>query len=185
MRWILFTAVASFLFVAQTPDASVKAVLASPGFKAASAHLDTAHERLIQEIVQLTEIPAPPYHEAARGKAYLEMLRQAGLVRLYAKAAQIQARARQAGWEQALWEGLFRALGYKHNVWPMHRIAELRSRWCIPGAEPLAVQARLLGISGLLPTELTRSELGSDHYVRRVWDQWWRERGAFGRVAGQ
>jgi hypothetical protein len=37
-------------------------------------------------------------------------------VRLRSKAAQFQARARQAGWEQSLWEGLFRGLGYKRNV---------------------------------------------------------------------
>jgi hypothetical protein len=100
-------------------------------------------------------------------------------VRLQSKAAQFQARARQVGWEQSLWEGLFRALGYKHNVWPMQRLAELRPRWTSRRADPLALQARLFGISGLLPVELTRSQSGADHYVRRVWDQWWRERDEF------
>ena len=106
------------------------------------------------------------------------MLREAAQVRLQSKAAQFQARARQAGWEQALWEGLFRALGYKHNIWPMQRLAELRSRWQRNGSETLALQARLLGISGLLPTELGRSEPATDVYVRKVWDRWWRERDA-------
>jgi hypothetical protein len=107
------------------------------------------------------------------------LLQQAAHVRLQSKAAQFQARARQAGWEQALWEGLFRALGYKHNVWPMQRLAELRSRWAAPKTAALAVQARLFGISGLLPVELTRSQAASDGYLRRVWDQWWRERDEF------
>lgn len=109
----------------------------------------------------------------------LELLHQAAHVRLQSKAAQFQARARRAGWEQALWEGLFRALGYKNNVWPMQRLAELRPRWLTPRPQPLALQARLFGISGLLPTELTRSPTGADQYVRRVWDQWWRERDEF------
>ena len=108
-----------------------------------------------------------------------KLLNEAAQVRLQSKAAQFQARARQAGWEQSLWEGLFRALGYKHNIWPMHRIAELRPRWSAQGSEPLAIQARLLGISGLLPTELSGSKCGADQYVRRVWDQWWRERDEF------
>jgi len=108
-----------------------------------------------------------------------ELFRNAALVRLQSKAAQFQARAREAGWEQSLWEGLFRALGYKHNVWPMQRLAELRPRWAAGGGEPLAAEARLFGISGLLPVELTRSQTGADHYVRRVWDQWWRERDEF------
>jgi hypothetical protein len=107
------------------------------------------------------------------------LLRQAAQVRLQSKAAAIQARARQAGWEQALWEGLFKALGYKHNIWPMQRLAELRLRWAVQGAEAIGIQSRLLGISGLLPAELTRSQNGADRYLRKVWDQWWRERDEF------
>ncbi len=109
----------------------------------------------------------------------LELLHQAAHVRLQSKASQLQARARCVGWEQALWEGLLRALGYKHNVWPMQRLAELRPRWQTPQTQPLALQARLFGISGLLPVDLTRTQAGTDDYVRRIWDQWWRERDEF------
>ena len=108
------------------------------------------------------------------------ILDAAARVRFQAKAEQFRARARHAGWEQALWEGLFRALGYKHNVWPMQSLAELRPRW-LRGADPaFALQARLLGISGLLPVELTRAQKSTDSYLRRVWDCWWRERDEFG-----
>jgi hypothetical protein len=41
------------------------------------------------------------------------------------------------------------------------------------------LQARLFGISGMLPAELPRTHAESDAYVRRVWDLWWRERDAF------
>jgi hypothetical protein len=110
-----------------------------------------------------------------------ELLQQAALVRLYGKAAQFHARARQAGWEQALWEGLFRALGYKHNVWPMQRLAELRLRLVPPDSRmPVwAVQARLLGTAGLLPTELPTASPATARYLRRLWDWWWRERDSF------
>jgi hypothetical protein len=110
-----------------------------------------------------------------------ELLHQAAFLRLQSKAAQLQARARQAGWEQALWEGLFRALGYKQNLWPMQRLGELRTRFCLGGTKPplLPLQARLLGASGLLPEELPRAQAGADSYVRRLWDSWWREREAF------
>jgi len=121
------------------------------------------------------------------------ILDAAARVRFQAKAEQFRARARHAGWEQALWEGLFRALGYKHNVWPMQNLAELRPCW-LRGAEPaFALQARLLGLSGLLPAELTRlrpagrdsgaakarAQTGNDDYVRKLWDCWWRERDEF------
>lgn len=103
------------------------------------------------------------------------LLHEAAAVRLQGKASQFQARARVVGWEQALWEGLFRALGYKHNAWPMHWLAERRARW--GEGRPLLVelQSRLLGLSGLLPAEVGRGGSAADRYVRRVWDQWWRE----------
>ena len=123
-----------------------------------------------------------PLHDLSEASRS-ELLRQAARVRFEAKAAQFQARARHAGWEQALWEGLFRALGYKHNVWPMQCLAEARDRWVRAGDTATALQARLLGLGGLLPTELTRAQSGGDSYLRRAWDGWWRERGEFGDCA--
>lgn len=62
-----------------TPDDAVKRVADDPKFKAAMAVLDKDHDRLIAEIVELTEIPAPSFKEDQRGAKYLEMLRAAGL----------------------------------------------------------------------------------------------------------
>ena len=62
-----------------TPDEAVKRVADDPKFRAAMAAIDQDHDRLVAEIIQLTEIPAPPFKEDARGAAYLEMLRAAGL----------------------------------------------------------------------------------------------------------
>lgn len=107
------------------------------------------------------------------------LLNQAAHVRLQMKAAHLRARAQHFGWEQSLWEGLFRALGYKHNVWPMQHLAETRSLWQQGDGSALTIQSRLLGFSGLLPAELTRNRSDADDYVRRVWDIWWRERDKF------
>ncbi len=116
----------------------------------------------------------------------MELLRQAAQIRLQSKAAQLAARAREAGWERALWEGLFAALGYKQNVWPMRRVAEL-----LPQLAPLdspektsllELQARLLGVGGLLPDELTRKQSATDSHLRWLWDAWWRERDEFAEV---
>ncbi|MBX3743855.1 MAG: DUF2851 family protein [Verrucomicrobiae bacterium] len=117
----------------------------------------------------LAELPAP---------ALADLLRQAGLVRLQIKALLFRARARAAGWQQALWEGLFRALGYKHNAWPMQRLAEILPLTLDHPVDPNltreAWEARLLGLSGLLPAE---PKAGT--YSRRLWDLWWRDRGPF------
>jgi acetylornithine deacetylase/succinyl-diaminopimelate desuccinylase-like protein len=43
------------------------------------AVIDRDHDRLVSEIIRLTEIPAPPFLEDKRGAAYLEMLRASGL----------------------------------------------------------------------------------------------------------
>jgi hypothetical protein len=137
--------------------------------------------------------PAKSFPESLRGKCCSPLgrlnaeqtellLREAAQVRLQTKVAQLQARARHAGWEQALWEGLFRALGYKHNVWPMHALAENRARWGRRPANALILQARSLGLSGLLPTEPGRTKSAADKYLRRVWDCWWRERDEFGEL---
>jgi hypothetical protein len=108
-----------------------------------------------------------------------KLLQEAAHVRFQFKAEQFRARARHAGWEQTLWENLFRALGYKHNAWPMQQLAELKPLWSRGAESAFEFQARLLGVSGLLPEELTRAQKSTDTYLRRVWDGWWRERDVF------
>ena len=109
-----------------------------------------------------------------------ELLRQAAMIRFERKAREIEARARQVGWEQSLWEALFRALGYKQNTWPLQRIAELLPRFQGFSGSVVAWQARLLGAAGLLPSDISRA--GSDQYLRGLWDHWWREREDFSDV---
>ncbi|MDZ4372647.1 MAG: M20/M25/M40 family metallo-hydrolase [Phenylobacterium sp.] len=62
-----------------TADRTVAAVRASAGFKAAVAHLDRNHDRIVAETITLTEIPAPPFKEETRARAYMAMLKDAGL----------------------------------------------------------------------------------------------------------
>ena len=161
------------------PTMTLKPVLDAPLDELAMWLGSEASSRLPQQLAGQCAAPLKDLSDDVRS----EVLQQASLVRLRRKAAQFEARARQAGWDQALWEGLFRALGYKHNVWPMQRLAELRGLLQPqPSSEPLlAWQARLLGVGGLLPDELMRTE--SDKYLLRVWDAWWRERETFAEVA--
>ncbi len=62
-----------------TYDATIAKVRASEGFQKALAILDRDHDRLVEEIITLTEIPAPPFKEDARATHYLGMLRASGL----------------------------------------------------------------------------------------------------------
>ncbi|CAN7332219.1 M20/M25/M40 family metallo-hydrolase [Phenylobacterium sp. LjRoot164] len=61
------------------PKDDAARIVASPAFKAAAAVLDREHDRTVQDIITLTEIPAPPFKEEARGKAYKAMLEAHGL----------------------------------------------------------------------------------------------------------
>ena len=111
-------------------------------------------------------------------EAVADLLGQAASVRLESKAAALAAVAGRSTWEQALWEGLFTALGYKQNSWPMRRLAELLPelrRGLGQAPEPVALLARLLGVGGLLPGQLDRDKL-TKRYLRTLWDRWWRDR---------
>ena len=109
-----------------------------------------------------------------------EVLKQAGQARLRGKAEHLQARARQAGWEAALWEGLFTALGYKRNTWPMRQVAHALPLILADSANLSVelIQARLFGISGLLPSDFRNSK-PAEQYLRKVWELWWREAAHF------
>ncbi len=48
-------------------------------YQGALRRLDEGYDRFVEELVQLTEIPAPPFGEAARASTYMAMLRDAGL----------------------------------------------------------------------------------------------------------
>ena len=65
--------------LAQPPAALVDRVQSSAPFKAAQAFLDTDYERIVREVVQITEIEATPFKEQKRARAYLDMLAQHGL----------------------------------------------------------------------------------------------------------
>jgi acetylornithine deacetylase/succinyl-diaminopimelate desuccinylase-like protein len=63
----------------EQPSELVQRIRGSAQFAEASAFIDGDYDRFVAELVTLTEIPAPPFKEQARAKAYLEMLRQQGL----------------------------------------------------------------------------------------------------------
>ena len=63
--------------LAQTPE--LRRLLDSAQFKTATTFIQSDQARFVAELIELTEIPAPPFKEARRAKAYLEKLRASGL----------------------------------------------------------------------------------------------------------
>ena len=64
---------------AAAASSEVSQIIANQRFKAATAELDAERDRINDETIRLTQIPAPPFKEGERAKAYAEMMRQNGL----------------------------------------------------------------------------------------------------------
>jgi tripeptide aminopeptidase len=64
---------------AQSPQAAVDRVATDPRLKAAEQFIRSDHDRVIREIISLTEIPAPPYMESERARSFMLMLKEHGL----------------------------------------------------------------------------------------------------------
>ena len=60
-------------------DQRAQRIVASPAFQAAVAHFAAEHERFVRELIQITEVPAPPFGEQARGELLQRLLRESGL----------------------------------------------------------------------------------------------------------
>jgi acetylornithine deacetylase/succinyl-diaminopimelate desuccinylase-like protein len=60
-------------------DAALKRAIVDPAFAVAMAAIDRDHDKLIADIIAITEIPAPTFHEAKRGDAMLERFKAVGL----------------------------------------------------------------------------------------------------------
>jgi tripeptide aminopeptidase len=77
-KFVLLFLLASPLH-AQTPQVIVDRVFSDPRMKTAEQFLRTDHDRIVREIISLTEIPAPSFKETERARAFMQMLKEHGL----------------------------------------------------------------------------------------------------------
>src|SRR3546814_18726733 len=56
-----------------------KRIVGSKKYNIARTKPESDYDRTIAELVQLTEIPAPPFGEEARGNAYIALVQEVGL----------------------------------------------------------------------------------------------------------
>jgi hypothetical protein len=88
---------------AETGSGSADTILKNSKFNDAAAFLELDHQRFVQELIALTEIPSPSFKEEQRGEAYLLMLRDAGLtdVEKDAEGNVMGVRVHQGLWPEA------------------------------------------------------------------------------------
>ncbi|HEY1109035.1 MAG TPA: hypothetical protein VGE76_10395, partial [Opitutaceae bacterium] len=60
-------------------DALVQQIVNSANYKNAVSVFDRDFEKFVNELITLTEIPAPPFREQLRAEAYAKLLREYGL----------------------------------------------------------------------------------------------------------
>ena len=108
------------------------------------------------------------------------LLEAAGEERLRRKAERLAAAMQEKGSEQALYEEVLCAMGFKHNKRPFRRLAErvpvgaLREA---AGKDLLSAYAVLGGVAGLLPSwPPSRWDQTTRSFLRDLWDRWWKKR---------
>jgi acetylornithine deacetylase/succinyl-diaminopimelate desuccinylase-like protein len=65
--------------MAQDAQQTVNRILNHAGVKAAQQFIESDHERIVREIIAINEVPAPPFKEAARARAFAQMLKDSGM----------------------------------------------------------------------------------------------------------
>ncbi len=108
------------------------------------------------------------------------VLDAAGQERLRRKTDRFARLMEVRGVDQALWEELMAALGYRNNKTPFRRLAEALPHDALreeAGGDPVVAYAILLGVSGLLPADLKSTwDDETRRFVRSLWDAWWKRK---------
>ena len=136
-------------------------------------HLQPIIDSPIEELSEWLSAAGTPDAVVGNCCAALRTMEGSTIERLLEEASLARLEAKAKGFAAGLWPRLFAALGYKNNPWPMFRIGELANE--LRAVNPIVTEARILGVSGLLPRELPESCRSTRDYVRNVWNEWWRQ----------
>ncbi len=154
-----------------------------------------SHRNVLQVRVDLAALPDSfaanvPLARPGRCQAPLRGLAEdrvhgvlagASKFRLQRKAARLRAIVDAHGRDEALFQALAAALGYKQNKLPFTLIAQ-RMPVSALRAHPDDIQALLFGVAGFLAADLSVYENDTRGYVRGLWDCWWPHRDQMERL---
>lgn len=98
---------------AQSHDARFKDLLQSAGIGKANGFIEADYDRFVRELITLTEIPAPPFKEAVRAKAFSGMLREAGL-----SEVEVDEEGNVLGVRKGRGQGLLTVVAHLDTVFP-------------------------------------------------------------------
>jgi Protein of unknown function (DUF2851) len=110
------------------------------------------------------------------------VLEAAAQFRLQKKAARIRAKIENQGRNEAVFQEIATALGYKENRLPFTLIAQRASLNSLR-EDPDDTEATLFGLAGFLKSpNLDVYKTSAKNYVRQLWDRWWPHRDAMQRL---
>jgi hypothetical protein len=111
-----------------------------------------------------------------------EVLLGAAEYRLRRKAAALARLSEAHGPDEALYQAVAEALGYKSNKLPFTLLAQ-RLPLRLLTAAPEEAESLLFGLSGFLPDRhLADFDDPTREYVRTLWSRWWQRRAEFARL---
>jgi hypothetical protein len=124
-------------------------------------------------------------HAPLRGLAeekISSILEAAARFRLQRKAFRLQRLAELHGMDEALFQELAAALGYKQNKLPFTLLAQRLPLQQLRAA-PDEIEPVLFGVAGFLGTpDLAVFQSGTRSYLRTLWDRWWPRRAELERL---
>ena len=110
------------------------------------------------------------------------VLEAAAKFRLQKKAARIRAKIENHGRDEAVFQEIAAAFGYKENKLPFILVAQRISLKFLR-ENPDDAEAILFGLAGFLETpDLAVFKNSSRNYVRKLWDRWWPHRDEMRRL---
>ena len=105
------------------------------------------------------------------------LLTAAAQFRMQQKAERLAATAELHGRDEAIFQGVAEALGYRPNKLPMRVLAQRFPLRDLLALSPAECEARWFGVAGFLtgqPFEAADSDTRA--YLRELWDHWWKVR---------
>lgn len=109
------------------------------------------------------------------------LITAAAQYRLQKKSRRLAAIARIRGADEAIYQAIAEALGYRYNKLPMGVLAQRLPLKSLARLKPIDRESRLFGSAGYI--NLERFEESEDPqtrlYLKKLWDSWWKVREQF------
>lgn len=159
-------------------------------FTRTSKHREVA--QVLLDPAVLDQPPAPiPEAKLGRCAAPLRLLPEERVREVVLGAAQYRMRRKSAtlarmtelhGADEALYQGLAEALGYKSNKLPFTLLAQRLPLRMLRAAKDAAA-ALLFGVAGFLDQrDFSEFDPATRSYLRDLWERWWPKRAEFERL---